>query len=113
MPSDGVVITSTLASDFHWSISEIARSKVPSTSPLRMASRRVAVRDRLEDDALDHRLRAPIGLVGLEHDMVGRRELDQLVGPGAERQHVGRAEVLGMALELALLEDEPGHVAGG
>ena len=41
MPSDGAVITSTLPSAFHCSMSEMARSKVPSMSPFCMASRRV------------------------------------------------------------------------
>ena len=40
-PNDGAVMTSTLPSAFHWSMSEIARSKVPSMSPFFAASRRV------------------------------------------------------------------------
>ena len=61
----------------------------------------------MERDLLDHRLRPPIVVAGLQHRVVGGREFDELIGAGAERQHLGRADILGMLLELLFLKMKP------
>ena len=55
---------------------------------------RLPVGDRGEDDPLRDRLRPPVVVAGFQHDPVGRRELDEPIGAGAERQRFGRADVL-------------------